>query len=277
MEAAVRKTAPALGIELVDLPELSCCPDPVFFKAASAEAWLTLAARNLSIAEEADVDLVTICSGCTTSLAEASETLAERPDLLAQVNERLATVGRSYNGTTQVRHLVKVLRDEVGLDAIRASVTRPLEGARIAFHYGCHLLRPSEAVGTDDPYQPSILKDLVAALGATPVVHSDSVLCCGRGCMDKQVAGEIQWESLAALHRSEAEALAVVCPSCFHQFEIGQMQLARSRGTKALIPPVYYFQLLGLAQGLSLEELGFQFHKIKPEALLGYLAPAQLH
>ena len=49
MEAAVRKTVPALGIELIDLDGLGCCPDPVFFKAARKLDWLALAARNLAL------------------------------------------------------------------------------------------------------------------------------------------------------------------------------------------------------------------------------------
>jgi heterodisulfide reductase subunit B len=117
MEAAVRKTVPKLGIELVDLPGLGCCPDPVFFKALHKLDWLALAARNLAIAEQAELDYVTICSGCTETLCEAAHLLNEGGELLDQVNERLARIGLEYHGQTNARHLLTVLRDDVGLRA----------------------------------------------------------------------------------------------------------------------------------------------------------------
>ena len=131
MEAAVRKTVSALGIELVDLDGLGCCPDPVFFKAARKLDWLALAARNLAIAEQAGLDYVTICSGCTETLCEAAHLLNEDPALRAQVNERLDRIGLRYDGGVQARHLLTVLRDEVGMAAVTASV-EPRTYGRIA-------------------------------------------------------------------------------------------------------------------------------------------------
>lgn len=122
MEAAIRKTLPKLGIEIVDLPGFSCCPDPIFFKATDKATWLTLAARNLTVAEEAGVELFTICSGCTATLSEAVHLLEHEPEARVEVNERLAKVGREYKGETRIRHIVTILRDEVGIDAVTASV-----------------------------------------------------------------------------------------------------------------------------------------------------------
>ena len=99
MEAAVRKTVPKLDIELVDLPGLGCCPDPVFFKSLHKLDWLVLAARNLCIAEQAQLDYVTICSGCTETLCEASH-------LLNPGGELLGTVASKLMNTTDIACLV---------------------------------------------------------------------------------------------------------------------------------------------------------------------------
>ncbi|MBC8424484.1 CoB--CoM heterodisulfide reductase subunit B [bacterium] len=272
MEAAVRKTVPALGIELVDLPELGCCPDPVFFKSLHKLDWLTLAARNLCIAEQAGLDFVTICSGCTETLAEAAHLLNAGGEMLEQVNGRLATIGLEYKGTVQARHLITILRDEIGLDAIRESVTRPLDGVRIAVHYGCHLLKPRDIMQVDDPDHPTIFEDMLRAIGATPVDHTERIICCGKSCRDCDLPEQMTRTVLESIHAADVDVMGVICPSCFDSFDTGQLRISRKLKLGFTVPPVYYFQMLALAQGLSAADVGLDRHKIKPEKLLAVAA-----
>jgi len=275
MEAAVRKTLPKLGVDIVDLDGFSCCPDPIYFKSYDKLAWLTVAARNLAVAEEAGLNLFTICSGCTATLSETYQQLNANRKLREEVNRRLARVGKKYRGTSTIRHVVTVIRDELGLDTIAASVVRPLEGLRVAIHYGCHLLKPSHIMKVDDPDDPHILDDMVAALGATPVRHGEWILCCGKACKHPTAPGEMMHDLLKSVAAVEADVLGVVCPSCFSEFDLGQLVLARRYNDESLkTPAVYFFQLLGLAQGLSLEEVGLHRHKVKAPALEKYAAAA---
>ncbi len=277
MEAAVRKTVPRLGIELVDLPGLGCCPDPVFFKSLHKLEWLVLAARNLVIAEQAGLDYVTICSGCTETLAEAAHLLNEGGELLEQVNERLSRIGMEYRGGVQTRHLITVLRDDVGYEAIRESVTRPLTGARVAIHYGCHLLKPRDIMQVDDPDNPTIFEDMLRAIGATPVNHSERVICCGKSCRDCDLPEEMTRTILSSVNEADVDVMGVICPSCFDSFDIGQIRVAKKFDLEFKVPPIYYFQMLALAQGLDPTEVGLDKHKLKPDKLLARLeeeAPA---
>jgi heterodisulfide reductase subunit B len=275
MEAAIRKTLPKLGIEIVDLPGFTCCPDPIYFKSYDKTAWLTVAARNLAIAEEAGLNLFTICSGCTATLSETYQQLNTNKKLKEEVNQRLARVGREYKGTSTIRHVVTLIRDEVGLDAIGASVVRPLEDLTVAIHYGCHLLKPSHIMKVDDPDDPRILDDLVGALGATPVRHGEWILCCGKACKHEEAPAQMMYDLLKSVAAVKADVLGVVCPSCFNEFDLGQVKLARQYNDESVkTPAVYYFQLLGLAQGLSLEEVGLHRHKVKAPALEKYSAAA---
>jgi heterodisulfide reductase subunit B len=275
MEAAVRKTVPALGIELVDLDGLGCCPDPVFFKAARKLDWLSLAARNLAIAEQAGLHYVTICSGCTETLCEASHLLNGDPELRAQVNERLQRIGLRYDGGTETRHLLTVLRDEVGMDAVQASVSRPLSGVKVAVHYGCHLLKPRAVMQVDDPDHPTIFEDLLAAIGAEPVNHEERIICCGKSCLECDLPAEMTRTVLESVHASQADLMGVICPSCFDSFDVGQIRVARRFGLEFVVPPVYYFQLLALAQGLAPAAVGLDRHKLKAEKLLAMVAAGQ--
>jgi heterodisulfide reductase subunit B len=276
MEAAIRKTLPKLGIEIVDLPGFTCCPDPIYFKSYDKTAWLAVAARNLAIAEEAGLNLFTICSGCTATLSETYQQLNTNKNLRDEINKRLARVGKQYKGTSTIRHVVTVIRDEVGLQTIAASVVRPLEGLKVAIHYGCHLLKPSHIMKVDDPDDPRILDDMVAALGATPVRHDEWILCCGKACQDETAPSRMMYDLLKSVATVDADVLGVVCPSCFNEFDLGQVKLAREYDDESLkTPAVYYFQLLGLAQGLTLEEVGLHRHKVKAPALEKYGAALQ--
>jgi heterodisulfide reductase subunit B len=274
MEAAVRKTVPQLGIELIDLPELGCCPDPVFFKSVHKLDWLVLAARNLVLAEQAGLDFVTICSGCTETLCEAAHLLNEGGELLEDVNRRLAKIGLEYKGTVNTRHLMTVLRDDVGTGKIRESVLRPLEGARVAVHYGCHLLKPRDIMSVDDPDNPTIFEDMLLAIGATPVDHQERIICCGKSCRDCDLPEEMTKTILCSIHAAEVDVMGVICPSCFDSFDVGQIRVAKKFGLDFTIPPIYYFQLLALAQGLGPQEVGLDKHKLKPEKLLSRLGAA---
>lgn len=273
MELAIRRTLPPLGLEIVDHEGFSCCPDPIYFQAADRMAWLTLAARNLSLAEERGLDLFTICSGCTSTLREASVLLAEEGELRERVNRRLARIGRRYEGRVRVRHVVALLRDEIGLERVRASVRRPLTGVRIALHYGCHLLKPARIMQVDDPDDPRILHEMVAALGAEPVVHEERFLCCGKACIDDDLPLEMTATVLRSVREAGADCMGMICPTCFSSFDTGQLLIARRTGEALEVPPVYYFQLLGLAQGLSPAEVGLTQHRIQPRGLLEKLAP----
>jgi len=274
MEAAVRKTVPSLGVELVDLPGLGCCPDPVFFKSLHKLDWLVLAARNLVIAEQAGLDYVTICSGCTETRAEGAHLLNEGGELLEKVNRRLHKIGMEYKGTVNTRHLITVLRDDVGYQQITESVTRPLTGVRVAVHYGCHLLKPREVMQVDDPDDPTIFEDMLSAIGAEPVNHVERVICCGKSCRDCDLPEEMTKTVLCSINDANVDIMGVICPSCFDSFDVGQIRVTKKFGLDFKIPPVYFFQLLALAQGLTPADVGLDKHKLKPEKLLTELGAA---
>ncbi|MGB7062085.1 MAG: CoB--CoM heterodisulfide reductase iron-sulfur subunit B family protein, partial [Candidatus Zixiibacteriota bacterium] len=240
MEAAVRKTVKSLGIEFVDLDGFSCCPDPIFFKATDKLTWITIAARNICIAEEAGLDLVTMCSGCTATLSEANFHLSHEPELKEKVNQRLKRIGKEYKGTISVRHIVTVLRDDLGIDRVRESVKKPLGGIKVGIHYGCHLLKPSEIMRVDDPDYPTILEKLFAAIGAKTVHHEKQALCCGKACMSESIPEKMTYDVLTSLKKSGADLMGLICPTCFDEFDLGQIKLARKYNGDLKIPIIYY-------------------------------------
>ncbi len=266
MEFAIRETLPKLGIEIVDLEGASCCPDPIYFKSKDKLSWLSVAARNLTLAEDLGLDIFTNCSGCTATLSETYHQLQDE-ELKAQVNERLKRIGREYRGTSRVRHIVTLLRDVAGYDAVRESVVRPLNGLKMAIHYGCHLLKPSRIMQVDDPNDPDVMENLVKALGAEPVRHRNWYLCCGKACQTEGVPANMMHDLLSTINDVQADILCMICPTCFGQFDFGQMKVSQLFKKDFHTPPVYFFQLLAFAQGVPYDKLGFERQRFKPESL----------
>lgn len=266
MEFAIRETLPRLGIDIIDLEGASCCPDPIYFKSKDKLSWLAVAARNLTLAEDLGVDIFTNCSGCTATLSETYHLLQDEK-LRDQVNERLRRIGREYKGTTKIRHIVTLMRDVVGYEAIKDSVIRPLEGVKMAIHYGCHLLKPSKIMQVDDPNNPSVMENLVTALGAEPVRHRNWYLCCGKACQTDEVPSNMMHDLLGTVNEEEADLLCMICPTCFGQFDFGQMKVSKQFNEDYHTPPVYFFQLLAFAQGVPYDQLGFERQRFKPECL----------
>ena len=271
-EAAVRKSVTKIGLELVDVDGFTCCPDPIYFQASNKMDWYTIAARNISLAEDLGHDIITTCSGCTATLSEVNLALKEDENLRGKINERLKKIGRQYKGSINVRHAVTVLRDDFGMDRVTETVTRPLEGLKVAVHYGCHLLKPSRVMRVDDPDRPTILDKLLRAIGAEPIHHEMTLLCCGRACMTDSIPNRMVMDILETIKSQDADCMGLICPTCFDEFDMGQIILGRKYKKTFDVPIVYYFQLLGLAQGLKPKEVGLNMHKVKIDRIFDIVA-----
>ncbi len=267
-ESAVRKTVAKIGMELFDIDGFTCCPDPIYYQARDKMEWYTIAARNLSLAEDHGYDIITTCSGCTATLSEVNLALKEDKELRDEINKRLARIGREFKGTINVRHAITVLRDDFGFERIAQTVERPLNGLRVAMHYGCHLLKPSRVMRVDDPDHPTILLKLIEAVGAEPVHHERTLLCCGRACMTPSFRENMVMDILDTIKIQDADCMGLICPTCFDEFDVGQVILGRKHNKTFNIPVIYYFQLLGLAQGLEPAMVGLNMHKVKVDSVL---------
>ena len=162
VEKSTRVVCEKLGIELADLTDASCCPAPGVIRAFSRTTWLAAAARNLALAEQMGLPIMTICNGCFGSLFEAAHELNHNAEERAKVNEILAKIGMEYKGTTEVYHFAEVFYREVGVEKIKAACTKTLDYGIAAF-YGCHFLKPGDIKGIDDTEDPKILDELIEA------------------------------------------------------------------------------------------------------------------
>jgi heterodisulfide reductase subunit B2 len=269
LEAVARRVLPKLGIELTDIEEFTCCPEPVGFLTDKLTG-LAIAARNICLAEEAGLDIITLCNGCTYTLRQANETLKSDQYLRTKVNSILSGMGHEFRGTVDVRHFAQILAQRVGFGGIRSAVKKPLAGLRVACHPGCHILSPPGVMGFDDPINPMVLDSMVTSLGAEPVDWDIKTRCCGwtlTNYGNRESANRLLGAKLEAMHAARADCSVVICPQCFYQFDTGQMLAARDLKLDYRIPTIYYLQLLAMAMGYSLDEAGIKQNRVKDPGL----------
>lgn len=268
LEYVARLILPQVGIQLIDLEEFTCCADPIQFRGADQLTWLAIAARNICLAEEEGLDVICLCNGCFNSLAVANDLLKKEPKLRAKVNRILADTGHQFKGDIEIKHFLKAIADDIGIERLGSYVKAPLHGLNIATHTGCHLTSPQGILGFDDPIDPSVLDSLVAALGAEPVDYDLKSLCCGVGFSLSGKTGAsslLLKDKLENMREYEADCIAVGCPFCYQQFDLGQLAASRKYQFDFKLPVLYYLQILGLAMGYSIEEMQYGAHKIKDE------------
>jgi heterodisulfide reductase subunit B len=251
----------------MDLP-FACCPDPGGVQGFDSTTWYTLAARNLCLAEEQNLNILTACSGCFETLKVSNSKLKNDSSLKDTVNEHLSQVGREFKGTIEVKHFAEVLYTDVGIDKIAAKVQKPLSGVRLATHTGCHYVKPPDLLQTDNPESPQRLDEMVEALGAQAVPYLNRLMCCGAGTrgVDQDTAIAMAHEKIVGAERAKANALVTICPTCFVQYDTGQRLMAK-QFEKTSLPVFVYPELLGLSMGMDLSA-GFKMHSIKVAPIL---------
>ncbi len=273
-EAATRLVCKRLGIDLVDLP-FACCPPASSLKMVHHPSWLALAARNLCLAEDAGLDIITLCSGCVNTLKEANILLKQSETKRRKVNRILGQFGHHFKGAIEVTHILDVLYQDTFVERIIRNTQREIP-LRVGCHYGCHYFRPPkymypEELSPTESYVPVKMDHLLSIIGVEPMEYSRKFLCCGYplGANTDQEAGyALTRQKLSLLNERNIQALSVICPSCFEQFDMGQIVLDRKYKEKQRMPVFFLTQLIGLALGMSYKEMGLDVHRVKAKKLL---------
>lgn len=246
-----------LGIELVELPGWTCC-GASHVQDIDPDLTLCTNARNIAIAEELALDVMTVCNTCTLMLKEAKSEMDASLEKKAWVNSMLEEAGMVYRGTSKVTHFLWILLKEYGLTRLKELVVRPLNNLRVGEYYGCHILRPQVILGFEDEDNPTSLSQLIEALGAMPIDFSRKKDCCGFHAVypahdsAMQMTGSINKDAL----QEGADCLVTPCPLCQMQLDMFQKEAKEGVPYEGEIPVLHVSQLVGLALGISPKELG---------------------
>jgi heterodisulfide reductase subunit B len=261
-EVSVRKVLPKLGIELVDMEGANCCA-PFSIQSLDYASWMAMAARNLCIAEEMGLNIFTLCNDCYESLLMVNTILKHNDEIRSEVNEILSAVDREFKGSVEVKHLIDVLHEDVGLEKIKNAVTRPLEGLKVATQPGCHLTKPKRLhFGLLRSF--AALDELVMATGAESVDYIRKEMCCGGPLRDinDDLARKVAREKLINIKNANVNCIVTVCPFCYLELDLGQLEIKRHFNEEFNIPVLHFVELLRLAMGIELTEPEIRSHKV---------------
>ena len=267
-DISTRAVMGKLGVELEELDDWNCCGATSYFSVREMESF-TIAARNLAIAQsQGDADLCVICNACYTTLAKTNRYMNESEEVFKAVNGALGAVGRSYDGAKPVRHVMDILINDVGLEAVADKVTRRLTGLKVAPYYGCQYSRPMGSF--DDPEFPTTMDEFFRALGADVIDYPAKVKCCGGMMMltKSDAALHLCHELLVSAQKGGADVIVAACPLCEMNLEAYQPKVNAMFGTDFNIPVMYFTQLAGLALGVEPKKLALEKQVISCDGVL---------
>ncbi|MGB6067186.1 MAG: CoB--CoM heterodisulfide reductase iron-sulfur subunit B family protein [Desulfomonilaceae bacterium] len=266
-DLSVKQVCRTLGIELEELAGWSCCGSSPALKMNRLLS-TSLAAHNLALMEQQDIfEVVAPCPFCFRRLKSAQEEIVNDPELSEKVQQ---VIEKKLNGKLSIYNLLGLLTENVGLDAIRDKVIKPLDGLRLIPYYGCYVVKPPGVTNFDDPENPTSLDQILYAAGAEVLDWDFKVECCGAGLslsktekvvdLTGRLIREASWRG--------ADAIAVACQLCHANLDLRQKEIGSEDGTNYKVPIIYFTQLLGLSFGYSATDLGLNRHVVDPLAML---------
>lgn len=265
MEKATRLVLDKLNIKYRDIDSFTCCPEKSLVKNIDETLFDLTGIRNIALAENENVDIMSVCTGCYSNLKQIRAKVVSNLPYQKKLNETLEHIGLNFSGSSSIYHFIEYLHDEVGLDKIKANIKYPLKGINIAIHYGCHLVRPSHAIGFDSPFDPFKYDSILKALGANVINYKNKMMCCGQALdrVDEHDKALVMTRiKLDSIKEVNPDLITTVCPSCFTQFDTNQFMLLKE-GTAYQIPVITLEELMCLAFGIEGTEELIGQHKIK--------------
>ncbi len=260
-----------LGITLNEVPDWNCCGASIGYGGGGELPRVVLSARNLALSEQhnAGQDMVATCAACWLASREAKERLDHSPEMKADANVALKEAGLEYKGQAKARHMVEVLLEDIGMEALQSGVKKPLKGIKFAGYVGCQTNRPFGIAG-ESFENPMYLDNMIQAMGAEAVSNYDQkVTCCGGALAfsepeksQKQIKDIIE-----SAYDHGADMIVTPCPLCQANVEIYQGEVNKRYGTKFNIPVTYYSQLITVAYGGTAAEAGLNGHLVAPTKL----------
>ena len=270
-ELSARAVLDKLSVDIIDIREFNCCGYPI--RNVDSKAFLLFSARNLALAEKRSLNVMTLCKCCFGSLKKADHLIKEDSSVRDEINAILAKEGLVYKGSIEVKHFLSVLHKDIGLETINKKITCSFKNLKVAVHYGCHALRPSDVMQFDNPVAPVLFDQLLEVTGAKSIEWPLKLECCGAPLLgvNDDLSMDLTEKKLADGIQSGADYLCTACPWCQLQFDNVQKIINIKRGSNHLLPSIVFPQILGIAMGINAKDLGVGMNQIDIRGFEGFL------
>jgi len=261
VEKATRLVFEKMNVKLIEMAGATCCPEPEISRMSDLKYWRTIAIRNLTIAEEMNLEVLTLCNGCYDVLSEALKETKSNIEIFNEVNNFLSKIGRNFKGEIKVKHAIEVLYDDIGLEEIKKHLVKPLKNLNVAIFNGCRLLKE------EGKKFPKKFRELVEILNAKIIDYEYDKMCCGLPLLysNQEMAFKDRGAvKIKSAKNAGADVLTVFCPACFNILEKSQFVA----NIEEKLPIMNYMELLCLAMGFSIDDFGAFLHRIPIDSIM---------
>ncbi len=265
-DLSTRELFAALGIGLEEIPDWICCGATPAHNVDELLS-LSLSAKNLALARQVPGDMAVACASCFSRLKFTQHILGEN-ETKRQLVEK--AIDGPVHLEHRVKHLLEILARDLGLDRLTQAVKKPLGTLKVACYYGCLLTRPTDVPNLDCTEAPTIMEKVIEAAGAQTIAWSHRLECCGANFTLSRpgVVLQLSHAILDSAKAAGADCIMVACPLCHGNLDIRQQEIEGVYSARYGLPVFYITQLLGLALGLSVEQLGLDALIVNPLPLL---------
>ena len=258
---SVVAVAKALDIELVEINDWNCC-GATAAHAMNEELSLSLPARILAMAEKQGLtEVVVPCAACYNRLKVTQHELEDD----TKRSRVIDILKMPYQGSSSIINVLQLL-EMYGAENIKAKITRPF-AHKVACYYGCLLVRPHSILKFDRVENPQSMDTMIKSIGGTTLDWAFKTECCGAGFSVSRtdLVAKLSGNILKDAADRQAEALIVACPMCQSNLDMRRGAINKTLETPSDIPVIYITQAIGLALGLSANELGLKRHFVTVE------------
>lgn len=269
-EVSARLILDMLDVELVDIRDFNCCGYPL--RNFDYNSFILSSARNIALAKKEGLNIITLCKCCFGSLKKAQHVMREDSSIADEIKGILKKENLDY-GEVEINHMLSVLYHQVGTDVIKSKIVKPYNDLKIAVHYGCHALRPSDIVEFDDAANPKLFDKLVEITGAKSVSWPSKLDCCGAPLtgVNDDLSVSIMNRKLKDSKEAGADFLCTACPYCQIQFDKVQNAGISAGQGNGSIASVLYTQLLGLSMGIEADKLQLDKNELDVSGIKEFL------
>ena len=259
-DESIRAICGAMDITLHELPDWNCCGASSAHVTSDRLA-VDLAARNLVIADREGRDVLVPCAACFSRLKIAQKEILEHPE---------QHEGITVLPDTKIIHLNHLLAEPDVLALIRKKVVKPLSALKAIPYYGCLTMRPPKMLDADNYEHPTLMDQVMEAIGADVKKWSYKTDCCGGSLTLTRI--DIVHKLVGDLFEAAVEAggtcIVTDCPMCQSNLDTRQAEVNQVFGKNFDLPVFYISELLAIALGAGDADGWWKKHFVDPRPVL---------
>ncbi len=258
-EKSVRACLNKLKVDLEELDDWICC-GATAAHSINQKLATALPVRNLGIAQKMGLaEVLAPCPMCSMELLKANDSLTD-PAVQKEMSEIVELPVKA--DLTSIVNLIQIFQ-KIGIEYLVENQIRKLDEFKPACYYGCLLTRPAKILHFDDPEDPTSMELILSAMGSSPVEWNYKTECCGAGmtlCNPETVVN-LSCKIIENAQNHGANCIVTACPMCQMNLDMRQSDIIKKYNTPKI--PIYYLSdIIGLALGLSEDELGIKTHYV---------------